>query len=139
MIKKNGFTIIELLITSFLLSITLILVFPLFSVTYNNLNNYSQIEKANMTFLKFISLKDSLLNNTDLITYINKGNGYYFYLNDNSIECIINTKMKVNDYQYDLNVKDVEINNNFIVIKLECLDMTYSFFIKGENYEICND
>lgn len=132
---KKGFTLVEVLVTTVIIGIFIIICVP----TLNRMNNY--FNNINITQIKvlnkinFYMKINSVNEQTNIIYYSNEDN-ISFYINDHVIKISEDNYLYFDNVNYNVLVKEVQIKNEYILMDILISNKDQCLILKGEVYEI---
>lgn len=134
MLFKKGFTMIELLFTTTILGL---FSFFIFSISKTILNNYQMLNenKDYESYLDFLYLKECFFDDKEIYFY-KKNN--QFLIDEHMLFIIENENLVINNKTYNIVVKDIVIEDEFIFFRAKFFYNSFPILIKGEVHEIYN-
>ena len=132
---KKGFTLVEVLVTTVIIGIFIIICVP----TLNRMNSY--FNNINITQIKvlnkinFYMKINSVNEQTNIIYYSNEDN-ISIYLNDHEIKISEDNYLYFDNINYNVLVKKVQIKKEYILMDILINNKDQGLILKGEVYEI---
>ena len=132
---KKGFTLVEVLVTTVIIGIFIIICVP----TLNRMNNY--FNNINITQIKVINkinfnMKINSVNEQTNIIYYSNEDNISIYLNDHEIKISEDNYLYFDNINYNVLVKEVQIKKEYILMDILISNKDQCLILKGEVYEI---
>lgn len=130
---KKGFTLVEMLTTTIIFGMFMLISYPFFNNITNNFNlvNLTQINTLNSMRLY---QKLNQINACNSNIYYELNDGLKILIDDNVI--MFNDKIYINDMSYDGTLQNYIIKNNFIILNCQIDNEDYKLVLRGNVYEI---
>ncbi len=133
---KNGFTLIETLVVVAILSIIIIPLTILIkkAIIMGN-EGYVNFEVISNE-LSFITSLEKTFANEDSMVYLIDDEDCTLINERVEIKLLINSNCKINEIEYKVIFKGIEINKNFIVLSFDINDRLVKMIFRSRLYEI---
>ena len=132
---KKGFTLVEVLVTTVIIGIFIIICVPTLNRMNNYINNINITQKKVLNKINFYMKINSVNEQTNIIYYSNEDN-ISIYLNDHEIKISEDNYLYFDNINYNVLVKEVQIKKEYILIDILISNKDQCLILKGEVYEI---
>lgn len=134
---KNGFTLVEVLITTIIYSVFMILTYPL----YNNIfKSFNEVNKTQINVLNVIRLREKINQITEYENdiYFQDEKSLLITINKNKISFGLNNEILINDMNYEAILTNYVITDEFIILNCKMDNIESIYILRGNLYEICS-
>lgn len=130
---KKGFTLIEMLVTTIIFGLFIIICYPLLNNLTKNLNLINELQINNLNEMRLYQ-KLNLINNINSDIYYSNQNGLKIKIDENEI--IFNNKCYINDVYYNVILQDYVIGEKIIILNFSNGKESIKFVLRGNVYAI---
>ena len=130
---KKGFTLIEMLVTTIIFGLFIIICYPLLNNLTKNLNLINELQINNLTEIRLYQ-KLNLINNINSDIYYSNQNGLKIKIDENEI--IFNSECYINDVYYNVILQDYVIGEKIIILNFSNGKESIKFVLRGNVYAI---
>ena len=130
---KNGFTLIEMLVSTVIFGLFIIISYPIFNNLTSNFNLINQSQINTLNNLRFYNKINQISENYSDIYYDNT-NGLVITIDDNKIK--FDDALYINDVFYEVILDDYIVYEKFIILNCNYNDENIKFILRGNVYEI---
>ena len=134
---KNGFTLVEVLITTIIYSVFMILTYPL----YNNIfKSFNEVNKTQINVLNVIRLREKInqITGYENDIYFQDEKNLLITINENKISFGLNNEILINDMNYEAILTNYVITDEFIILNCKMDNIESIYILRGNLYEICS-
>lgn len=132
---KHGFTLIEVIVTTVILGIFIIICIPSISNANKNFNNINSKQVDCLYKLNFYQ-KFCLVSNINDEIYYAIGEETIIKINEHELKVTSDNLLYLNNINYDILVNQIVIKDEYILFKVLFDDQTQCFILRGKVYEI---
>jgi len=130
---KKGFTLIEMLVTTIIFGLFIIICYPLLNNLTKNLNLINELQINNLNEMRLYQ-KLNLINNINSDIYYSNQNGLKIKIDENEI--IFNNECYINDVYYNVILQDYVIGEKIIILNFSNGKESIKFVLRGNVYAI---
>lgn len=130
---KKGFTLIEMLVTTIIFGLFIIICYPLLNNLTKNLNLINELQINNLNEMRLYQ-KLNLINNINSDIYYSNQNGLKIKIDENEI--IFNSECYINDVYYNVILQDYVIGEKIIILNFSNGKESIKFVLRGNVYAI---
>ena len=130
---KNGFTLIEVLVTTVIFGLFIIISYPIFNNLTVNFNLVNELQIDTLNNLRFYQKLNQITN---------KCSDIYYEITDSLIITIEDNEIKfedslyINDISYDVTLNYYVIEEKFILLNCNYDNENIKFVLRGNVYEV---
>ena len=135
--NKKGFTLVEVLITTIIYSVFMILTYPL----YNNIfKSFNEVNKTQINVLNVIRLREKInqITGYENDIYFQDEKNLLITINENKISFGLNNEILINDMNYEAILTNYVITDEFIILNCKMDNIGSIYILRGNLYEICS-
>ncbi len=132
---KKGFTLVEVLVTTVIIGIFIVICIPALNSMNNYFNNINVTQIKVLNKINFYTKINSVNELTNIIYYSNENN-LSIYLSGHEIIISEENYLYFDNVNYNILVKDVQIKKEYILMDILINNKEQCLILKGEVYEI---
>ncbi|MBP3504554.1 MAG: prepilin-type N-terminal cleavage/methylation domain-containing protein [Bacilli bacterium] len=132
---KNGFTLIEVLVTTVIIGIFIVICIPCLNSMNKYFNNINITQIKVLNKINFYSKIDAVNEQTNII-YYSIEDELKIFINEHKIKISEENYLYFDNINYDITVEDIQIKKEYILINIVINDKEQCIILKGEVYEI---
>ena len=130
---KNGFTLIEMLVTTVIFGLFMIISYPIFNNLTDNFNLINEVQIDTLNNLRFYQKINQIGNNCSDI-YYEITESLIITIEENEIK--FNNNLYINDMSYEVTLNYYVIEEEFIFLNCNYHNENIIFVLRGNVYEV---